>query len=100
MGTSNLTLYGEKVIHDFGRKHPHSRKPLARFAVLVSTGQWKHFPELKQTFPAADYAPETGTVIFNIGGNKYRLIARVDFEEEILNVEAVMTHEDYAKEKL
>jgi mRNA interferase HigB len=55
---------------------------------------------LKQTFPAADYASESGTVIFNIGGNKYRLIARVDFEEESLTVEAVLRHEDYAKEKL
>jgi len=67
---------------------------------MATAGQWKHFPELKRTFPAADYAPESGTVIFNIGGNKYRLIARVDFEERILSVEAVMTHEDYEKETL
>ena len=95
-----MTVYGEKVMQDFGKNHADARKPLARFAALASAAQWKHFPELKQTFPAADYAPETGTVIFNIGGNKYRLIARVDFEEAILSVEAVMTHQDYGKEKL
>ena len=95
-----MTVYGEKLILDFGRKHADARKPLARFRALASAAQWRHFPELKQTFPAADYASESGTVIFNIGGNKYPLIARVDFEEESLTVEAVLRHEDYAKEKL
>jgi mRNA interferase HigB len=95
-----VTVYGAKVIQDFGKKHADARKPLARFAALASAAHWRHFPELKHTFPAADYASETGTVVFNIGGNKYRLIARVDFDEKILTVETVMTHEDYAKERL
>ena len=53
-----------------------------------------------ETFPAADYAPATGTVIFNIGGNKYRLIARVDFEEGLLVVQTVLTHPEYDREEL
>jgi mRNA-degrading endonuclease HigB of HigAB toxin-antitoxin module len=36
---------------------------------------------VKRTFPATDYASETQTLIFDIGGNKYRLIAHVDFAE-------------------
>ena len=55
---------------------------------------------MKQTFPAADYAPSTRTLIFDIGGNKYRLVARVDFEEEVLYIESVMTHEEYGREDL
>jgi mRNA interferase HigB len=51
-------------------------------------------PDLKETFPATDYIPPTGTLIFNIGGNKYRLVARVDFEEQILFIESIMTHEE------
>jgi mRNA interferase HigB len=39
-------------------------------------------------------------LIFDIGGNKYRLIARVDFEEQMLFVQAVMTHEKYNRENL
>jgi mRNA-degrading endonuclease HigB of HigAB toxin-antitoxin module len=49
---------------------------------------------------AADYAPSTGTPIFDIGGNQYRLVARVDFEEEVLYIESVMTHEEYDREDL
>lgn len=57
--------------------------------------EWLHFPDVKRTFPAADYVRSTGRVIFDIGGNKYRLIARVDFDEQLLYIEQVLTHEEY-----
>ena len=50
---------------------------------------------MKRTFPAADYASSTGTIIFDIGGNKCRLIARVDFDEQLLYVEQFLMHEEY-----
>jgi mRNA-degrading endonuclease HigB of HigAB toxin-antitoxin module len=55
---------------------------------------------VKQTFAATDYAAATGTLIFDIGGNKYCLIARVDFEEQMLFIEAVLPHEKYNRESL
>lgn len=39
-------------------------------------------------------------LIFNIGGNKYRLTARVDFEEQLLAVQAVLAHQEYDQENL
>jgi len=50
-------------------------------------------------FPAADYAPDTGTLIFDIGDN-YRLVARVDFEEQMLWIDSIMTHGQYSREDL
>ena len=60
---------------------------------------WRHFPAVRQSFPAADYAPATGTIIFDIGGNKYRLISSVDFAEQLLFIQSVLTHEEYNREK-
>lgn len=57
--------------------------------------EWVHFPDVKRSFPAADYVSATGTVIFDVGGNKYRLIARVDFDEQLLYIQEVLTHEEY-----
>jgi mRNA-degrading endonuclease HigB of HigAB toxin-antitoxin module len=54
--------------------------------------------DTKQSFPATDYAAATGTLIFDIGGNKYRLIARVDFEEQVLFIQRILTHEEYERE--
>ncbi|MCC6591615.1 MAG: type II toxin-antitoxin system HigB family toxin [Bryobacterales bacterium] len=93
-----MTVYGKAAIAKFAKKHAAARKPLLRFLNIANTAEWPHFPAVKENFPATDYAPATGTLIFDIGGNKYRLIARVDFEEQILYIESVMTHEEYNRE--
>jgi len=95
-----VKVFGEAVVAGFARKHPASRKPLQRFVVVVRNAVWPHFPAVRVTFPTADYAPATGTLIFNIGGNKYRLIARVDFEEQLLMIQAVLSHGEYDREDL
>jgi mRNA interferase HigB len=93
-----MTVYGEAALAKFARKYATSRKPPQRFLEVARAAEWPHFPAVKQTFAATDYAPSTGTLIFNISGNKYRLIARVDFEEQVLYIQQVMTHEQYARE--
>jgi mRNA interferase HigB len=95
-----MTVYGEAEVARFAKKHARSRKPLRRFLAVARDAAWPHFPAVKQTFPATDYAPLTGTLIFDIGGNKYRLIARADFEEQLLYIQRVLTHEEYDKENV
>ena len=93
-----VTVLGEAAIMKFTRKHNMARKPLSRFLDVARNAEWPHFPAVKQTFPATDYASESGTMIFDIGGNKYRLIARVDFQEQLLYIQSVLTHEEYDRE--
>jgi mRNA interferase HigB len=95
-----VKVFGETVIAGFAKMHPASRKPLQQFLTIARTALWPHFPALRETFPATDYAPATGTLVFNIGGNKYRLIARVDFEEQLLVIQTVLTHREYGREDL
>jgi mRNA interferase HigB len=95
-----VRVFGEAVIAGFAKKHPASRRPLQRFMAVARSALWPHFPAVKETFSAADYAPATGTLIFNIGGNKYRLVARVDFEEQLLVIQSVLTHREYDREDL
>jgi len=94
-----VKVYGEAAVAKFAKKHAASRKPLQRFLEIARAAEWLHFPAVKQTFAAVDYAPSKGTLIFDIGG-KYRLVARVDFEEAMLYIERVMTHEGYDREDL
>jgi mRNA interferase HigB len=95
-----MKVYGEAEIAEFSRKYAASRKPLQRFLAVAREAEWPHFPAVRRTFPSADYAPATGTIIFDIGGNKYRLIARVDFDERALYIERVLTHGQYDRENL
>jgi len=95
-----MTVLGVATLQHFAKLHAASRKPLTRFIEIVRAAEWRHLPEVKRTFPAVDYAAATGTMIFDIGGNKYRLIARVDFKEQILFIQDVWTHEQYDREDL
>jgi mRNA interferase HigB len=95
-----VKVFGETIIAGFAGKHPVSRKPLQRFVTIARAALWPHFPAVKETFPTADYAPATGTLIFNVGGKKYRLIARVDFEEQLLVIQTILTHREYDREDL
>ena len=93
-----MKVYGEAAIMKFAKKYAASRKPLQRFLEVARSADWPHFSAVRQTFAAADYAPSTRTPIFDVGGNKYRIITRVDFKEQLLFVESVMTHEEYNRE--
>jgi mRNA interferase HigB len=95
MGTLDMKIYGESELARFAAKYPSSRKPLQRFLAIARAAEWMHFPDVKQSFRATDYVPASGRMIFNIGGNKYRLTARVDFEQQALQIERIQSHEQY-----
>jgi len=82
----------------FAKKRAASRKSLTRFLAIVKSAACASVVEVKKTFPSADYAPTTGVLIFNIGGNKYRLIANVDFDDRIMVIKSIMTHDEYSGE--
>ena len=95
-----MTVYGEQLLIDFARRHAAARKPIARLLALVKEAQWTHAEKMKQTLPSADYAAQTKTAIFDIGGNKYRVLARVNFAEQALRILEVLTHEQYERREL
>ena len=99
MGTLSVVVYGSAEIEAFSKKYAVARKPLARFLSIARAAQWASFVEVKRSFPSTDYASSTGVLIFDIGGNKFRLIATVDFEEQILVIRSVMSHKEYSREK-
>jgi len=98
--TYRVRVYGEAVVARFAQRHAASRKPLQRFLEIVQAADWPHFPAVKMTFATADYAPSTGALIFDIGGNKHRVIAIVNFSEQTLLIRNVLTHEEYDREKV
>ncbi len=58
----------------------------------MERNRFTHWEELKQAFNTIDKVGELA--VFDIGGNKYRLIAYVRFEKQIAYIKAVLTHRD------
>jgi len=92
-----LRVVGRERIAEFQKNHPDSVAPLDRWVGIVELAAWKNTAEVRATFGSVDFVG--GKVIFNIGGNKYRLIATISFEVRIVSVESVLTHKEYDKGK-
>jgi len=92
-----MELIGQLLIDEFIKQYPRSEAPLNRWVKETKAAQWKNFSELRQTFPSADYVAPY--VIFNIGGNKFRTVAIVTFNKEMVKVERIMTHTQYNRWK-
>ena len=92
-----MRVISHKRIVEFGSRHYESRIPLNSWYKIVSKTDYNSFAELKRTFPSTDYVD--GLFIFNIGGNKYRLIAAIHFNTKMIYIRHVLTHEEYDKNK-
>jgi mRNA interferase HigB len=88
-----VKLIGRDLIQLFARTHPDSRSSLKSWTQAMESNSFKHFVELKKTLGSADQVkPHT---VFNISGNKYRLIAVVDYALQSVSIESVLTHTEY-----
>lgn len=70
--------------------------PLQRWYHFVASAQWNNISDLKADFPSADYIGNQ-RFVFNIGGNKYRLIVVVKFVMGYVFIRFVGTHQEYDK---
>jgi mRNA interferase HigB len=62
---------------------------------VIEKNRFGNWAELKLAFRSIDKVGEL--TIFDIGGNKYRLITYIRFEKQIVYIKAVLTHHDYDK---
>lgn len=81
----------------FIRKHSDSKSSLNSWYRIASKAEWKNLAEVKQIYPHADLYG--GCTVFNIGGNKYRLIAKVDYRAQVIRIRNILTHAEYDKDK-
>ncbi|MBP8292665.1 MAG: type II toxin-antitoxin system HigB family toxin [Caldilineaceae bacterium] len=82
-----------KALVEFWTRHPDSREALARWHKIVEKSSYQSFAELRLTFPSADIVGQY--TVFNIGGNKVRLIASIHYDRGRVYVRHVLTHEEY-----
>ncbi|MBI4375255.1 MAG: type II toxin-antitoxin system HigB family toxin [Elusimicrobia bacterium] len=84
---------GRDHVWEFGACHPRARVGLNNWIKSMENHSFANFHELRNVFGSADYVrPYT---VFNIGGNRYRLIATVHYDHGRVAVEGILTHSDY-----
>ncbi len=88
-----MHVISRKGLVEFWERHPDSKDPLLRWYKIMIHGEFESFGDLRITFPSADKVKEL--VVFNIGGNKYRLIASIHFNRGKVYIRHVLTHKEY-----
>ena len=78
-------------------QNPDAESPLRTWHQTVKAADWTCFADVRRTYTTAD--PVGNKVVFDIGGNKYRLIAVIDYEGHKVFVRHVLNHKDYDKGK-
>lgn len=90
-----MKIISNSALRAFAALHPQADEPLQGWRRVIEKNRFGHWSELKTAFNAIDKVGEL--TVFDIGGNKYRLIAYIRFEKQIVYIKAVLTHRDYDK---
>ncbi len=90
-----MHIISRKALREFAQHHPDSKTALDSWFHLLRTNHFESFNTLRQVFPSADKVGDL--IVFNIGGNKYRLIAAIHFNRQKLFVRHILTHSEYNK---
>lgn len=88
-----MHVISRKALRLFWEKHADSKQPLARWFKVMAVTDFYNFAELRAAFPSADKVENW--IVFNIAGNKYRLIASIHFNRGKVYVRHVLTHVEY-----
>ena len=88
-----MEVIGRERLRDFWEKHPPAKSPLQAWYQTVESVEWEKFTDVRRTYRSVDRFRRC--YIFNVGGNKYRLIARIDFPAARVYVREVLSHAEY-----
>jgi len=90
-----MKIISTRELADFCAEHPRSAGPLHAWRRIIEINYFAHWADLKETFNSVNkVGPLT---VFNIGGNKYRLVAYIRFDTQTLYIRSILTHRDYDK---
>jgi len=92
-----MHVISKKKLREFWEDHPKAKTPLVAWFQIAKHAEWQTFAEVRQTFNTTDQVGRF--TVFDIAGNKYRLIAVIHFNRQKLYVRHVLTHGEYDQGK-
>jgi mRNA interferase HigB len=93
-----MRIISKRRLREFWQREAAARSPLEGWFRVVNDKQltWHDFHDVKATFGNASLVGDC--IVFNIGGNKFRLVVKINYRTHNVFVRAVLTHEEYDKD--
>ncbi len=90
-----MHIITRKRLLEFSEKHPEAEQSLDRWYRIAKRTNFESFADLRKTFPSADGVGRL--TVFNIGGNKFRLITYILYDKKRIYIRDILTHKEYDK---
>jgi mRNA interferase HigB len=90
-----MRVISNRRLVDFGQLHVDAAGPLQIWRKLMESRDYQGFNDLKKTFGTTDIVGDK--YVFDIRGNCYRLVCRIDYQAQHCYITAVLTHPQYER---
>jgi mRNA interferase HigB len=91
-----MRVIAKGTLRDFWHKHADSEQPLKAWYQETSKNAWEHPNDIKTEYPSASILAN-GRIVFNIKGNHYRLIVKINYKYQMVWIRFIGTHAEYDK---
>ncbi|HVW14924.1 MAG TPA: type II toxin-antitoxin system HigB family toxin [Mucilaginibacter sp.] len=91
-----MRVIAKGTLRDFWDKHADSEQVLKSWYLEAGKSAWKHPNDIKVEYPSASILAND-RVVFNIKGNHYRLIVRINYRYQMVWIRFIGTHAEYDK---
>jgi mRNA interferase HigB len=91
-----VVVIAKTILQEFGRSHADAIEPLNDWWAKARKADWATLQDIRNTFNSVDYVGND-RYVFNIKGNKYRLVAMIFFDIRTIYIRYVDTHANYDK---
>jgi mRNA interferase HigB len=92
-----MHIITRKRLNEFAEKYPDTKNALADWYRLMKQNDFDSIAEIREIFSSADKVGKL--TVFNIGGNKVRLIAAIHYNRNKIYIRAILTHKEYDEGK-
>jgi mRNA interferase HigB len=89
-------IFAKSTLREFWEAHPDAEQYLKTWFDTAMSSTWKSPNEVKRTYANASILKE-GRIVFNIKGNTYRLVAKINFDKQWIFIKFIGTHDEYAR---
>ncbi|MBA3899698.1 MAG: type II toxin-antitoxin system HigB family toxin [Bacteroidetes bacterium] len=92
-----MVVISKGILVEFGEKHPDSADALNRWYEICKKADWNSLNDVKTSFSKSVDFVGSDRYVFNIGGNKYRLVVMMFFNIRTMYIRFIGTHAEYNK---
>jgi len=93
-----MRIVSKRRLREFWEVHPDARPALETWFKIAERADWANFADVRTTFASVSGIPlDCGitAIVFNIAGNKFRLVTRIEYPFHVVYVKMVLTHRQY-----